>query len=217
MTAGVLVVAKLPVPGLAKTRLAANVGDETAADLAAAALLDTLATVIRSGLRCVVACTGDTSEAARRGEVRTALGQHAVIRQRGDTFGDRLAAAHHDAAVVLDGEPVLQIGTDTPQLAAQRLRLAADLLDHLPAVLGPASDGGWWALGVSSSMHAAGLTDVPMSRADTAAQTVDMLESQGLEVTRLPELTDVDTIEDAREVAAHPSCGRHFRSAMEAL
>ncbi|MGH3386426.1 MAG: TIGR04282 family arsenosugar biosynthesis glycosyltransferase [Nocardioidaceae bacterium] len=217
MTAGVLVVAKLPVPGMAKTRLAADVGEETAADLAAAALLDTLAAVDRSGLPCVVACTGGLSEAARPDQIGSALDRHVVIRQRGDTFGDRLAAAHHDAAVVLDGEPVLQIGTDTPQLAAERLRLAADLLDHRPAVLGPASDGGWWALGVSTSAHAAGLTGVPMSRADTAAQTVDLLESQGLEVTRLPELTDVDTIEDAREVAAHPSCGRHFRAAMEAL
>ena len=38
----VLVVAKAPVPGLAKTRLARTLGAETAADLAAAALLDTL-------------------------------------------------------------------------------------------------------------------------------------------------------------------------------
>ena len=38
----VLVVAKAPVPGQAKTRLAAAVGDQAAADIAAAALLDTL-------------------------------------------------------------------------------------------------------------------------------------------------------------------------------
>ena len=47
----VLVVAKAPVPGQAKTRLAASVGDRAAADIAAAALLDTLDAVAAAPLR----------------------------------------------------------------------------------------------------------------------------------------------------------------------
>ncbi|MGI9163544.1 MAG: glycosyltransferase, partial [Mycobacterium sp.] len=61
MTPGVtaLVVAKAPVPGLAKTRLAAAVGDEAAADIAAAALLDTLDAVAGTPFAArVVALTG---------------------------------------------------------------------------------------------------------------------------------------------------------------
>jgi len=55
----VLVVAKAPVPGLAKTRIARTVGDARAAELAAAALLDTLDAATASGMRVVVAMTGD--------------------------------------------------------------------------------------------------------------------------------------------------------------
>ena len=65
----VLVVAKAPVPGLAKTRLAATLGDEVAADIAAAALLDTLDAVAQTPASArVVAMTGDLSgrAAARR-------------------------------------------------------------------------------------------------------------------------------------------------------
>ncbi len=61
----VLVVAKAPVPGLAKTRLAVAVGDDAAADIAAAALLDTLDAVVDAGVQArVVALTGDLEEPA---------------------------------------------------------------------------------------------------------------------------------------------------------
>ena len=62
----VLVVAKAPVPGLAKTRLAASIGADAAADLAAAALLDTLDAVAAASVQAsVVALTGDVEAAAR--------------------------------------------------------------------------------------------------------------------------------------------------------
>ena len=56
----VLVVAKAPVPGLAKTRLAASIGADAAADVAAAALLDTLDAVAAASVQArVVALVGD--------------------------------------------------------------------------------------------------------------------------------------------------------------
>ena len=59
-----LVVAKAPVPGLAKTRLAASIGDRAAADIAAAALLDTLDAVAAAPVQArVVAMTGDLDAA----------------------------------------------------------------------------------------------------------------------------------------------------------
>ena len=68
----VLVVAKAPVPGQAKTRLAASVGDQAAADIAAAALLDTLDAVAEAPVAArVVALTGDLDDASAGDEIRS--------------------------------------------------------------------------------------------------------------------------------------------------
>ena len=65
MPVTLLVVAKAPEPGRAKTRLAATVGDRVAAEIAAAALLDTLDAVAAAPIAGrVVALTGDLDAAA---------------------------------------------------------------------------------------------------------------------------------------------------------
>lgn len=190
-----LVVAKAPVPGFAKTRIAADVGDEAAAELAAAALLDTLATTRTTGLPVVVALTGDLAAATRSAEILDALDGLTVVPQRGDTLGERLAAANHDAD---RGYGVVQVGMDTPQLVAADYAAAADAVRQGRRVLGPATDGGWWLLGLPSAAAATALTDVPMSRDDTAARTADALG--GIDV-HLRTLTDMDTWDDAVEIA----------------
>ena len=117
-----LVVAKAPEPGRAKTRLAATVGDRVAADIAAAALLDTLDAVAAAPVAArVVALTGDLDGAAAGTEIRHRLEAFTVIEQRGDSFADRLANAHADAGSDFGGYPVLQIGMDTPQVTAELL------------------------------------------------------------------------------------------------
>lgn len=197
-----LIMAKAPVPGEAKTRLAPVFTEVGAADLAAAALLDTLDAVRSSAVAArVVALSGDLSVARRSEEILEALEGFVVIPQRGVTFGDRLVRAHHDAAT--EGFPVLQIGMDTPQVTGSLLCGAVDelLVAGTEAVLGMATDGGWWALGATEPATAAVLADVPMSRADTGALTRDALEHLGLVVGGLPVLADVDTPEDARAVA----------------
>lgn len=109
----ILVVAKAPVPGLAKTRLAATLGDHGAADLAAAALLDTLDAVAATPVAArVVALTGDLDAACRAAAIRDRLGVFTVIDQRGEDFACRLANAHADAAAAVGARPVLQIGMD---------------------------------------------------------------------------------------------------------
>ncbi|PRC48699.1 glycosyltransferase, partial [Mycobacterium sp. ITM-2017-0098] len=137
-----LVVAKAPVPGLAKTRLAATLGNDTAADIAAAALLDTLDAVADTPAAArVVALTGNLDDARRADEIRSRLADFTVIPQRGDDFAARLANAHLDAA---GGLPVVQIGMDTPQVDPERLARCVRDLDGHDAVLGMAHDGGWW-------------------------------------------------------------------------
>lgn len=197
----ILVVAKAPVPGLAKTRLALALGPTVAADIAAAALLDTLDAVAQTPVAGrVVAMTGDLDAASRSQEIHKRLADFIVITQRGVDFADRLANAHADAAKAAGPFPVLQIGMDTPQVAPELMTRAAEALLTSPAVLGMASDGGWWVLGVHSPTDADVLRAVPMSRPDTGAVTLRALRETGLDVTLVDELRDVDTIDDVAAV-----------------
>ncbi|TQK30484.1 DUF2064 domain-containing protein [Arthrobacter sp. SLBN-53] len=210
--ATVLVVAKAPVPGLAKTRLAADVGAQAAADIAAAALLDTLdAVAALPGRRRVVAMTGDLARASRRDEIRRRLLDFTVIDQRGGDFAERLVHAHHDAAA--PGSPIVQIGMDTPQVSADLLAECVTALQSSDAVLGMAEDGGWWALGVRDAGMARCLRDVPMSQPDTGALTLAALHAEGLEVTLATQLSDVDTIADIDRVRAVCAAGGRFAEA----
>ena len=190
----VLVVAKAPVPGRAKTRLGATLGDRVAADIAAAALLDTLDAVAAAPVAArVVALTGELDAAVNAAEIRHRLESFTVIAQRGDGFADRLANAHIDAA---NGYPVLQIGMDTPQVTAKLLARCACALQLAPALLGFARDGGWWALGVHAPATAECLRSVPMSQPDTGALTLEALRSNGVDVKLVEELADVDVVDD---------------------
>lgn len=217
MTTCLLVVAKAPVPGLAKTRLCPPATPGQAADIAAAALLDTLTAVLGTlGTVPVVAITGDLGAAARRTELRAALREVDVIPQHGKGFAQRLARAHLDTAHRHPGLPVFQIGMDTPQLSPGMLGEAIGVLADAEAVLGPASDGGWWALGLRDPRHANALRDVPMSQADTGELTHKALVAQELCVSTLPELSDVDDMTDALAVARLVPGSRFARAVAQA-
>jgi len=216
MRTAILVVARMPVPGQAKTRLARDVGADLAADLAAAALLDTLVAAGATGLPCVVAATGDVRRATRRRAIERALARVTVLPQRGTGLGARLRAAHHDAVRTLPGHRVLQIGMDTPQVTPGLLDASAQRLESVEAVVGPAADGGWWALGVARPELTDGLVGVPMSDPATGRRTVEMLRSRRARIRLLPELTDVDSVDAARRVARHADCGERFAEAVAA-
>ncbi|TDD00583.1 DUF2064 domain-containing protein [Saccharopolyspora terrae] len=202
MTA-LLVVAKAPVPGLAKTRLCPPATPEQAAELAAASLLDTLDAVHSTpGAHPVVALTGDLDDAARATELRERFARGTLLGQRGEGFPQRLAAAHADTAAAHPGLPVLQIGMDTPQVTAELLADACHRLVGADAVYGPAADGGWWAIGFRDPRLAGLLADIPTSRPDTGRRTLNALRNAGLRVSALCELVDVDTMHDARAVAS---------------
>lgn len=185
----VIVLAKEPLPGRAKTRLVPPLSYSQAAALAGAALADTLRAV-------------DASDALDRvlafdGAVARWLppGWRAVNQPEGG-LDERLIAAF---AAIRYGPAVL-VGMDTPQLRPEQL----DVFDprRYDACLGLATDGGYWAIGFTDATVAdAAIRGVPMSSPTTGAAQLRRLVALGLRIQLLDELTDVDTIDAAHRVA----------------
>ena len=90
---------------------------------------------------------------------------------------------------------------DTPQLTAELLADGLQALRDHDAVLGPATDGGYWSVGLRSPCPQA-FAGVPMSTDQTHAHQRRRFDALGLDTFGQPELRDVDTIADAHAVAA---------------
>lgn len=215
----VLVMAKVPVAGRVKTRLASAVGDRTAARLALAALLDTLDVCeeVFGVERCHLALAGDLGEldVDTRRKLHERLRGWTVMPQRGGSFAERLERAHVDVHAVAR-VPVVQVGTDSPHVAPPVLADVAVLASAGRRVLGPARDGGWWVLASATAADVAGLGRVPMSTDRTGQLTGDLLRAQGLDVVLAPEVSDVDDAADA-EAAAREAPGTRFAGAWREL
>jgi rSAM/selenodomain-associated transferase 1 len=212
-----VVIAKAPVAGFAKTRLATAVGEEAAADIAAATLLDTLDAVDATPVQArVVALTGDLDQVSAGIEIRSRLSALNVVEQRGDDFSARLANAIVDAATVAGARPVLLIASDTPQVTADLLTECAQALMETDVVFGLARDGGWWVLGVTDPAMADCLNTIPTSRSDTGPATLEALRDKGLAVTLVAELSDVDTVDDVELVRAACATDSRFVNATKA-
>lgn len=202
----VLVLAKAPVPGQVKTRLCPPCTPAQAADLAAAALHDTLAVVAATPAeRRVLVLSGSLCDVTSRACVPTGFD---VVPQRGTGLGARLAAAYADTA--RPGLGTVLVGMDTPQLTPDLLEVVGARLSRpgTDAVLAPALDGGWWCLAVRDPSLARVLSGVPMSTPETAQLTLAALCSAGARVLLAPPLQDVDTMADARVVAARAPATR---------
>lgn len=205
-TYALLVLAKAPHAGRVKTRLAATIGAARAAHIASAAILDTLETCTAAvgAERCLMALAGDLRDCTGEPEIRDALSGWRVLPQRGHDFATRLVAAHRDAG---QGR-LVQIGMDTPQVSVDLLDEVAAGLATRDAVLAPAEDGGWWALGRRHPEVAAPLGRVAMSTAQTCEQTRAALLAAGHRVGTATRLVDVDTAEDADVVAMQAGASR---------
>ncbi len=183
-----IVIAKAPVAGRSKTRLCPPCTPAQAAELARAALGDTLAAVLATpARRRVVVLDGEQGAWLPEG--------FEVFPQRGDGLEERLAAAFEDV-----GEAAFLVGMDTPQLTEAHLSAGLDALGTAASVFAPADDGGYWGIGLRTP-DARVFEGVPMSADDTGARQRGRLVALGLGVVDLPGLLDVDTIADARAVA----------------
>lgn len=200
-----LVIAKEPLPGLVKTRLTPPFTPAEAAQLAEAALRDTLRTMLSlPARRRVLVLDGRPGPWLPAGVD--------VVAQSSGGLDERLAAAFAGCT-----GPALLIGMDTPQITAAHLApaLSPDAWDNCDAWFGPADDGGFWALGLAAPDPAL-VRGVPMSVPQTGAVQRRRLVDAGLTVRDLPRLRDVDTAADAAHVAAAAPRGE-FAAALARL
>lgn len=193
----VLVMAKAPVPGLAKTRLIPALGAEGAAALAARMLQHTLAEALAAGLGPVTLCAApDATHAAFAGIVHAR--QVAAVDQGDGDLGARMRRAFERALATHAG--ALLIGTDAPALDAAVLRAAHAVLSDHDAVIGPAHDGGYVLIGLRRAEPRL-FADMPWSTPRVLALTRERLRGAGLRWAELPPLHDIDEPADLAHLA----------------
>ncbi|MCG2807175.1 MAG: TIGR04283 family arsenosugar biosynthesis glycosyltransferase [Coriobacteriia bacterium] len=107
---------------------------------------------------------------------------------------------------------VLVIGSDCPRLSAVHLREAFERLSDADLVLGPATDGGYYLIGLNHEPAAralpAILSEVPWGTGDVLARTLDLAQSAQLRTVLLERLPDVDRPEDLQDAERALARGR---------
>jgi uncharacterized protein len=194
------IVARYPRPGKVKTRLAAGIGHEAAAQLYAAFLRDLAARFGPAAAAAGYALIW--AQAPGLGDLREMVGDHArLLAQRGVNFADRLHAVAHDLAA-LGFDRTIIASSDSPHLPAERVREAFTALDHADVVLGPATDGGYYLIGFHATPAPPDLfRGITMSTARVLADTVQRAESMHMRVHLLPPTFDVDEPTDLPRLA----------------
>lgn len=185
-----LVFLKAPRRSTVKTRLAAELG----ADDALAAYLE-LASVTLSNLAALAPVELRFTPDDAGSEIAPWLqaGWSSAPQGNGD-LGARLARSFGDAFRA-GHERVVVIGSDCPYLTGDDIRTAWEGLAENDVVIGPATDGGYWLLGLRSAQPDL-FEGIDWSTASVLSQTLQRAEAAQLSVTLLRELSDVDTATD---------------------
>jgi hypothetical protein len=125
-----------------------------------------------------------------------------LVGQGTGDLGTRLARVLGE--ILVEHTPVLALGADCPELTAEVLRSALGALATSGGVLGPAVDGGYWAIGLAR-FDAEIFRDMPWSTAALLAHTRRRFAERGVALVELPELRDLDRYEDLVAWAERPN------------
>jgi rSAM/selenodomain-associated transferase 1 len=188
VTTAIIVFAKAPVAGLAKTRLAPALGAEGAAALAERMLHHTLAQAAAADIGPVELCAAPD---ARHPALRTAAAEHGASLSEQGTGDLGLRMHRAFARSLLRHGRALLIGTDAPSLNAAVLRQAARALENHDAVFVPALDGGYALVGQRRA-DPRWFSDMSWSHARVMEQTRDRLRAAGVLWVELAPVADID-------------------------
>ena len=205
-----VVIAKEPVPGAVKTRLAAILGADGAARAAAAMLADTLAVMAEIDAEPWV-CFAPPNARARMAHLASGCGLLAQV--QGD-LGDRLAGCF---AALLGGgaQRVVIVAADTPHVPRSTLQAAFALLDQVDVVLGPAVDGGYYLVGAKAALPEL-FVGVPMGTDAVLRETIQRAIHRRLRIGTVPMLRDLDRLEDLQAALAAGELDRSPRTRLVA-
>lgn len=193
MKNGLIIFAREPLPGLVKTRLAAAVGDQAAAELYESMLLDVLKTARQlHDVESIVFWDCEDNALPVLSEKYRCNSR----RQIPGNLGERMQAAFEE--MFADGCDICCIiGSDSPDLPLSYIQDAYQLLatQQTDVVLGPSLDGGYYLLGLRQVWPQL-FINISWSTADVREQSLTAARVSGLETTLLPEWQDIDTLED---------------------
>jgi len=188
--AGLAVMAKAPVAGLAKTRLAPLLGPAGAARAQRAFILRSLGTARAAALGPLTLWCAPDDRHRLFAVLRERWGVMTRVQPEGD-LGRRMGLAMQEHFSRCRGMPWIVIGTDCPALTPGDLQSMADALQTHDAVLLPAEDGGYVALGLARPLPAV-FEGLAWSTPGVLAQTRERLRSSGARWTEMTPLWDVD-------------------------
>ncbi|HMJ89969.1 MAG TPA: TIGR04282 family arsenosugar biosynthesis glycosyltransferase [Candidatus Acidoferrum sp.] len=191
-----IVFVKAPRPGSVKTRMAKTMG----ADEACAAYRDLVTRVLDvAGKSGTVELRFAPDDA--RAEITPWLRDGWTAEPQGDSdLGARMHRAFTEA-FARDIERVVIIGSDCVELQTKDIRSAFRELKSFDVVVGPATDGGYWLIGLRAA-QAELFRDITWSSEQVLGQTLQHAKSLGLRIQLLRILSDVDTEEDWRRTCS---------------
>jgi rSAM/selenodomain-associated transferase 1 len=183
----IAILAKAPIPGLAKTRLIPAIGAHAAAVLQERLTEHAVATALAANVGPVTLwCAPDSTHTSF---LKLVAGSRITLRPQPD--GD--LGARMLAATAASRGSVLVMGTDCPALTDVHLRSAADALrDGTDVILIPAEDGGYVLIGTRSTQPAL-FADMRWGTETVIAETRARVLAHRLVLAERPPLWDVDT------------------------
>lgn len=186
---------KNPEPGQVKSRLAATLGDHEAARVYKA-ITEGLVSAVDPSSKCAgydMAVAYSPADAAK--DMKAWLGSGIqLLPQSGENLGERMHKAFKDG-FARSYKKILIIGSDCPAVTHELIIEALHMLDRHDVLIGPATDGGYYLIGLCSS--APGLfTGIGWSTELVLQQTIERCNALHLTYVLLPELRDIDHPED---------------------
>lgn len=189
LSTNIAVMAKAPIPGVAKTRLIPVIGAHAAAVLQERLTERAVETACAADIGPVTLWCSPTLDQASFQDLAWRF--PIVLKQQPDgDVGDRMLGA-----IAAQNGPTLVIGTDCPALTAEHLRAAADALDDADVVLIPAEDGGYVLIG-ARGVYPDLFSDICWGTASVMEETRWRIAALGLKAIELPALWDVDSETD---------------------
>ena len=202
LTEQLTIFTRYPEPGLTKTRLISALGEEGAAKLQKELTEKTLQKIDRlvktSHVEPVIYFEGGDLAG-----MQNWLGPERLYKpQAQGDLGEKLKTAFSDAFGA-GAERVVTIGCDCPGLSREHIGRAFDALYLKGLVLGPATDGGYYLIGMQRPLDAL-FEDIPWGTDKVFETTVSLAQQLGLSIEILEELDDVDRPEDLENFNYHP-------------